>query len=191
MNFKELVKSNRTCRRYDGTKSITRQDQLDLVDLVRYTPSGMNKQALRFAIVADEETNAKIFRTLFWAGYIKDWDGPIEGERPGGYILGFEDTNYGKPMPEDIGIAAQTIALGARAEGKAVCIIKSFKKNEIKEVLGIGDNLNPILAIPIGYPLEEVVIDDIHAGDDIKYYRDQDQVHHVPKIVTEDLLINK
>ena len=178
MNFKELVKSNRTCRRYDGTKSITRQDLLDLVDLVRYTPSGMNK-------------HAKIFRTLFWAGYIKDWDGTIEGERPGGYILVFEDINYGKPMPEDIGIAAQTIALGARAEGKAVCIIKSFKKNEIKEILGISDNLNPILAISIGYPLEEVVIDDIHAGDDIKYYRDQDQVHHVPKIVTEDLLVKK
>ncbi|MBF1064513.1 MAG: nitroreductase family protein, partial [Peptostreptococcus sp.] len=47
MNFKELVKSNRTCRRYDGTKSITRQDLLDLVDLVRYAPCGKNKQALR------------------------------------------------------------------------------------------------------------------------------------------------
>lgn len=189
MNFKELVKSNRTCRRYDGTKSITRQDLLDLVDLVRYTPSGMNKQALRFAIVADEETNAKIFRTLFWAGYIKDWDGPIEGERPGGYILVFEDINYGKPMPEDIGIAAQTIALGARAEGKAVCIFKAYKEKEIKEALGLDDNLNLLLVVSVGYPLEEVVIDDIRLGEDSKYYRDKDQVHHVPKILTEDLII--
>ena len=47
------------------------------------------------------------------------------------------------------------------------------------------------MVVAVGYPLEEVVIDDIHAGDDIKYYRDQDQVHHVPKIITEDLLINK
>ena len=118
MNFKELVKSNRTCRRYDGTKSITRQDLLDLVDLVRYTPSGMNKQALRFALVADEETKARVFDNIFWAGFLKDWDGPIEGERPGGYILVFDDNDYGRAMVEDVGIAGQTLALGARAGSK-------------------------------------------------------------------------
>lgn len=191
MNFKELVKSNRTCRRYDGTKSITRQDLLDLVDLVRYTPSGMNKQALRFALVADEETKARVFDNIFWAGFLKDWDGPIEGERLGGYILVFDDNDYGRAMVEDVGIAGQTLALGARAGGKAVCIFKAFKEKEINEALGLGDNFNLLMVVAVGYPLEEVVIDDIHAGDDIKYYRDQDQVHHVPKIVTEDLLINK
>lgn len=191
MNFKELVKSNRTCRRYDGTKSITRQDLLDLVDLVRYTPSGMNKQALRFALVADEETKARVFDNIFWAGFLKDWDGPIEGERPGGYILVFDDNDYGRAMVEDVGIAGQTLALGVRAGGKAVCIFKAFKEKEINEALGLGDNFNLLMVVAVGYPLEEVVIDDIHAGDDIKYYRDQDQVHHVPKIVTEDLLINK
>ena len=191
MNFKELVKANRTCRRYDGTKSITRQDLLDLVDLVRYTPSGMNKQALRFALVADEETKARVFDNIFWAGFLKDWDGPIEGERPGGYILVFDDNDYGRAMVEDVGIAGQTLALGARAGGKAVCIFKAFKEKEINEALGLGDNFNLLMVVAVGYPLEEVVIDDIHAGDDFKYYGDQDQVHHVPKIVTEDLLINK
>lgn len=191
MDFKELVKANRTCRRYDGSKSITREDLVGLVDLVRYTPCGKNKQALRFALVADEETNAKIFENIFWAGFLKDWDGPVEGERPGGYILVFDDNNYGRAMPEDVGIAGQTLSLGARAEGKAVCIFKAFKEKEIKEILGLGDNMNLLLVVSVGYPLEKVVIDDIHAGDDIKYYRDGDMVHHVPKIVTEDLLINK
>ena len=191
MNFKELVKSNRTCRRYDGTKSITRQDLLDLVDLVRYAPCGKNKQALRFALVADEETKARVFDNIFWAGFLKDWDGPIEGERPGGYILVFDDNDYGRAMVEDVGLAGQTLALGARAGGKAVCIFKAFKEKEIKEALGLGDNFNLLMVVAVGYPLEEVVIDDIHAGDDIKYYRDQDQVHHVPKIVTEDLLVKK
>lgn len=188
MNFKELVKSNRTCRRYDGTKSITRQDLLDLVDLVRYAPCGKNKQALRFFLSADEETNAKIFANIFWSGFLKDWDGPIEGERPGGYILVF-DENDGRAMTEDIGIAGQTIALGARAEGKAVCIFKAYKEKEIKEALGLDDNLNLLLVVSVGYPLEEVVIDDIRLGEDSKYYRDKDQVHHVPKILTEDLII--
>lgn len=190
MNFKELVKSNRTCRRYDG-RPVSRQELLDLVDLVRYAPCGKNKQALRFDLVADEESKAKVFENIFWAGYLKDWPGPVEGERPGGYILLFEDSNYGRCMTDDVGIAAQTIALGARAEGKAVCIFGAYKEKEIKEALGLGDNLKLVLLIAVGYPLEEVVIDDVHEGDDIKYYRDQDQVHHVPKIVTEDLLVKK
>lgn len=188
MNFRELVKLNRTCRRYDRSKPISRQDLVDLVDLVRYAPCGKNKQALRFFLSADEETNAKIFANIFWAGFLKDWDGPVEGERPGGYILVF-DENDGRAMTEDIGIAGQTIALGARAEGKAVCIFKAYKEKEIKEALGLDDNLNLLLVVSVGYPLEEVVIDNIRLGEDSKYYRDKDQVHHVPKILTEDLII--
>ena len=44
-------------------------------------------------------------------------------------------------------------------------------------------------AIAVGKPKEQVVIDDIRADGDVKYYRDADQVHHVPKIVLDDLLM--
>ena len=66
---------------------------------------------------------------------------------------------------------------------------KAYKEKEIKEALGLDDNLNLLLVVSVGYPLEEVVIDDIRLGEDSKYYRDKDQVHHVPKILTEDLII--
>lgn len=45
------------------------------------------------------------------------------------------------------------------------------------------------LVIALGKPKEEIVIDDIPADGDIKYYREENQVHHVPKIVLDDLLL--
>lgn len=190
MNFKELVKLNRTCRRYDSTKKVSREQLEELVELTRYTPCGINKQALRFAIICDEKTNEELYDRLGWAGYLKEWSGPIDSEKPTGYIVFLSDNEYGKPMGEDIGICSQTIGLGARAEGMAVCIFKNYKEGAIKEVLNLDeDRYNVHLVMSIGYPVEEVVIDDIKPGDDIKYYRDDKQVHHVPKIVLDELIV--
>ena len=189
MNFKELVKLNRTCRRYDASKKISRNTLVDLIDDVRYMPSGTNKQALRFALSCDEEINRNIYEGLLWAGYLKDWSGPIEEERPTAYIVIAYEKDYGKPMIEDVGIAAQTIALSARSKGMATCIIKSYKEAIVKDALGLGEDIGLLLVMPIGYPVEEVVVDDIRKGDDIKYYRDSNNVHHVPKILTDDLII--
>lgn len=187
MNFKELVKSNRACRRYDESKKISREELIDLVELARYTPSGVNKQAIRFAVVNDNLDD--IFKNLRWAGYLKDWDGPKVGERPTGYIVFAFDKKYGNGMPEDVGIVSQTIALGARAKGMSACILKSYNEVGIKEALSLSDDYKVVLVMSIGYPVEEIVVDDIREGEDIKYYRDDRNVHHVPKIILDDLLI--
>lgn len=191
MNFKELVKVNRTCRRYDNSKEVSMKQLEELVDLARYTPCGANRQSLRFVLINDKEINEKIYDNIAWAGYLKDWDGPVKEERPTGYIVFVSDSQYGKPMLEDVGIASQTISLGARFEGMAVCIFKAYKEEPIKEILELGDKYNIHLVMAIGYPVEEAVIDNIKVGEDIKYYRDKNGVHHVPKIVTEDTIIKK
>ncbi len=189
MNFLELVRANRSCRRYDSSKKVSEEQLLRLVEMARLSPCGANRQALRFAVVCDEKRNSEIFENLAWAGYLKDWDGPVESERPTGYIVfGYSD-EFGKPMPEDVGIASQTIGLGARSEEMATCIFKAYKEEPIKEILGMKKEDGIVLVISVGYPVEDVVIDDIVIGEDIKYYRDENEVHHVPKIVKEDLLI--
>lgn len=190
MNFKELVTTNRSYRRYDNSKKISKNELESLVELVKYVPSGANRQAIRFALVCDDETNAKVYSSLGWAGYLPEWNGPIESERPTGYIIFLDDLKYGKPMSEDIGIAAQTIGLGARAMDLGVCIFKNYKGGEILNTLGLSEEKYKVsLVMSVGYPVEEVVIDDIHIGDDIKYYRDEKEVHHVPKFVLEDLIV--
>ena len=131
----------------------------------------------------------KVFENLFWAGYLKEWNGPCEGERPSGYIIMLKDNDLGAISPVDEGIAAQSILLGAVEKGLGGCIIANINRKSLKEYLNLDEKYDIELVIAIGYPKEEVVIEELSDGNDIKYWRDENKVHHVPKRKLEELII--
>ncbi|MCK5529080.1 MAG: nitroreductase family protein, partial [Kiritimatiellae bacterium] len=90
MNMEELVTATRSYRRFKQD-SISNETLLGLVNLGRLSPSGGNMQPLRYMVSCDAETNAKVFPCTAWAGYLEDWDGPAEGERPTAYIIILHD----------------------------------------------------------------------------------------------------
>ncbi len=188
--LKDLVLKNRSYRRFDQLKAIRKETLLEFVDLARNAPSGRNLQTLKYFISADSTLNAKIFPTLSWAGYLKDWDGPMEGERPSGYIVMIEDSMVGKNLVHDQGIAAQTILLAATEKGFGGCMIYTIKRKELVEILNLPGHLEVVLVLALGVPVENVVIEPLPANGDIKYWRDEDQVHHVPKRSLKDIVIN-
>src|SRR6056297_234625 len=179
--FKELVKSNRSCRRFDNTFALDTQTLTELVELSRYTASGANNQPLKYIISISREQNDQIFSCLTWAAYLKAWNGPEPGEQPTGYIVILGDTTIAKNFWGDHGIAAQTMLLGARARGLAGCMFAAINIKKLKELLGIGVHLEVKLVIALGKPVEEACIDDVGDDGDIRYFRDDNQVHHVPK----------
>lgn len=115
--FHDLVAGARSYRRFDQSKKMTMQELEELAELGRITPCGGNRQYIRFALCADEKMNAEIYKNLAWAGYLSDWDGPVEGERPTGYILILRDLSIQKNQTVDEGIVAQTIFLGSKRYG--------------------------------------------------------------------------
>ncbi|MFZ7102656.1 MAG: nitroreductase family protein [Peptococcaceae bacterium] len=189
--LQDLVRKNRSYRRFYQDSTIKRETLEELVDLARLAPTAANKQPLKFFISADPETNAKIFPNTFWAGYLTDWPGPEEGERPAGYIIILEDKEIGMMKPRvDFGIAAQTILLGAVELGLGGCMLGMFKKQELCKLLNLDEEKYDILLIvALGKPKEQVVIDEIGPGGSIKYWRDDQKVHHVPKRALKDLSI--
>lgn len=189
MNFKELCKKSRSCRRYDEQVSISREQILDWIDTARYTPASRNAQAIRYMVSSKPETNALIFPHLVWAGYLRDWDGPEEGERPGAYIIMLADTNQLSAWQTDAGIVAQTILLAATEAGFGGCMIGSLRREPLRELLHIAPQYDIALVLALGKPTEHIVIEEIAAGDDIKYHRDENQVHYVPKIRLSDLIL--
>lgn len=186
--LKEIVKKNRSYRRFFQEEKISRETILELIELARYSATGANKQPLKFILSWECEKNAKIFECLKWAGYLTDWTGPEEGERPAGYIVIVEDTNIKQVAGVDHGIAAQTILLGAVEKGLGGCMFGSIDKPKLKMNLNIADHLDVLLVIALGKPKEVVVIDTVKDGN-IKYWRDENQVHHVPKRTLEELII--
>jgi len=126
-----------------------------------------------------------LFPHLRWAGALKDWPGPAEGERPTGYIIILSEANPG----HNVGIAAQTIQLAAAEAGYGVCMMGAINRDAIKAAFNIPDDINVHLVLAIGKPAETVVIEPMPADGNTAYWRSEDGVHHVPKRALEDVLV--
>jgi len=187
--IRDLIISNRSCRRFDEGFAIERQTLEELVDLARLSASAANLQPLKYILSSEAQKNAGIFRHLAWAAYLKDWGGPAQGERPSAYIVILGDTTINNTFGCDHGIAAQSILLGAREKGLAGCMIGLIKREELRKALDIPARYEILLVITLGKPREQVVIDEVGPKGDIKYWRDSAGVHHVPKRSLQELII--
>ena len=189
MNINDLIKKNRSYRRFYEDEKVDTKTLKDLVNLTRLTPSSANLQPLKFILSATQEKNAGIFTNLAWAGYLKDWDGPEKGERPSAYIIILGDTEISENFHCDHGFAAQSILLGAVEKDLGGCIIGSIKRIDLRRKLNIPLRYEILLVIALGKPREEVVLEDMAENGDIRYWRDKNQVHHVPKRSLNELIL--
>ncbi len=187
--IKDLVLKNRSYRRFHQDTAVGIETLRELVDLARLSASAANIQPLKYILSCDPGRNALIFPTLGWAAYLKDWPGPAEGERPSAYIVVLGDRNLKPSFGCDHGIAAQSILLGATEKGLGGCILGSIKREELAEALRIRPHLEILLVIALGKPREKVVIEEAGPDGDIKYWRDDAGVHHVPKRLLDDIII--
>jgi nitroreductase len=186
--LKEIVKKNRSYRRFYEDHKISREELIDLVELAKYSGSAKNLQPLKYILSWEEEKNEKIFQTLMWAGYLKDWDGPEKGERPSAYIVVLGDLNITKVWDADPGIVMQTILLGAVEKELGGCMFGSIKREILRKELNIPEHFQILYVIALGKPKEDVVV--VDAKESIKYYRDENKIHYVPKRKLEDFITN-
>ena len=188
--LRDLVMHNRSYRRFDERQPLDRKTLLELVDLARLSGSASNMQPLRYLVYADREMNARIFACLAWAGYLKDWSGPAEGERPSGYVVMLGDTQVKKAFGCDHGIAAQSILLGAVERGLGGCMLGAIDRKKLAATLDLDPRYEILLVIALGVPVEEIALDEVDLDADVKYWRDEAQVHHVPKRRLDDIVLN-
>jgi len=188
--LKDLVKRNRSYRRFYEDYKIDRDTLKELVDLARLTPSAANLQTIRYILSCEPEKNSLIFSALSWAGYLKDWPGPPEGERPSAYIVILEKKEETMPFSAcDRGIVAQTILLGATEKGLGGCIFGSVKRDSLRASLNISPEYEIPLVIALGKPKEEVMIEKVGPDGNIKYWRDDKNIHYVPKRSLDELIV--
>lgn len=188
MTMKDLITRTRTYRRFRQAHRIKRSDLLELVDLARLSASGGNLQPLKYVLSCDPKRNAVIFPCLAWAGYLKEWGGPVEGERPAAYIIILGDTTIRRDFSCDQGIAAQSIKLGATEKGLGGCIIGSINRENLRKALAIPGKYAILLVLALGWPLEKVILETVKAGD-IEYWRDAKGFHHVPKRSLREIVL--
>jgi nitroreductase len=187
--IRDLILKNRSYRRFHQEIDIKLETLRELVDLARLSGSARNAQPLKYILSCEPQRNSLIFPHLAWAGYIKGWSGPCEGERPSAYIIILGDTEISRSFGCDHGVAAQSIMLGATEKGLGGCIIASIEKEGLRKALQIPTRYEILLILALGKTKETVVIETVGPSGDIKYWRDNNGVHHMPKRLLDDIII--
>ncbi len=190
MSLSDLIRQNRSFRRFDQSLKIEMDTLRSLVDLARCSGSAANLQPLKYILSVEPVINERIFSCLAWAAYLKDWNGPEDGEKPTAYIVIMGDKSITDNFRCDHGIAAQSILLGAREIGLGGCMIASIHQRNIRSCLSIEPTHEVLLVIALGKPVEEVVLEPVPADGNIRYWRDSNGVHHVPKRSLDEIIVS-
>jgi nitroreductase len=189
MNVYDAIISRRTIRRFQ--KKPIKLDLLRrFVNAARLAPSAANLQPLEYFIVTEKEICSKIFETIGWAAYITPKWTPSVEERPTAYIVILVKDINNKFYTRDVSLASENIVLAAEEESIGSCILYNINRDKIQEILKIPKMLQVDSIIALGYKAEHPVVEDFK--DSVKYWRDGNEVLHVPKRRLEDIIhINK
>lgn len=190
--LKDLVVKNRSYRQFIETPRVTREQMERYVEIARFAPASVNIQPLKYRLISDPAECDALFPLTGWARMLPDFPGPSEGHRPTGYILICCDTAIAQNVARfdrDIGIVAQTMMLAAVEEGFGGCMIGNFPDEKVAQLLQLSPQYAPCLLLALGVPGENIILEDAKPGDSVKYYRDEQDVHHVPKRTASELIL--
>ena len=189
----DLVLKNRSYRGYNKSRKVTKEELMELVDIARLCPSSANIQPLCYYLAWEPDEVARIQEQTRWAGAISHMKLPHPGMEPPAFIVILQDTKINDSMTrfqKDVGIVAQTMLLAAAEKGLGGCMIGNFQAGEVMEVLGLPEEIRPLLIVAFGKPAEEIHLVDVPEDGNTNYYRDENDVHYVPKRTLADELLN-
>ncbi len=191
--LKDLILKNRSYRGYDENYSFTREQMEAYIDGARFCPSSKNMQPLKYYAAYEKKDVDAIRPLVRWAAQLQDITLPHPGHCPTGFIVSCQDTDINTNLnmfQRDAGIVAQTMLLLAAEEDLGGCMIGNFVADELKRVLALPENIRPLLVVAFGKPDEKIVLTDVGADGSTVYFRDENDVHYVPKRSLDDLMLN-
>lgn len=185
----ELLVKERSYRSFDPSVAVSNETLLSFLENVRLTPSTRNLQALKFKVCTEK---ADLDAMLSFTGWAKSLsiELPPKGHEPVAYIIICLDTSIASAdiMYRDVGIAAQTIMLSAVEAGLGGCMIGSFVPEALSGYFAFPEHIVPKLVLGLGKP-DEVCVAEDSADGNVTYYRDGENVHHVPKRTLKEILL--
>lgn len=157
------------------------------VNAARLAPSAANLQPLEYLVVDDSQLLPEVFSTLKWAAYIRPRGDPPQGKRPRAYIVILKKKDIGMPSSVyDVGAAMENMILVGLEAGIGSCPIVSIDREKLSTILNIPGDYEIPLVLALGYP-DESPVEEPFSGS-VKYWKDDDDVLHVPKKKLEAVL---
>ena len=187
MSVMEKLLTRRTYRRFEQ-KPVPQDVVEDVIEAVRLSSCGANRQAVRLVIVNKPEDVAKVQPLVKWAAYLPPEQGtPKADELPTLYVAVVQDTSIPGYLNTDTGIALANLTLAAWDKGVGSCIMGAINKPALTELLGIEEPEKLAFMVAFGYPAHEAHIVPMTEATGVKYYLDDNRDYCVPKRSAEEI----
>lgn len=151
--FLEIARNRYSCRSYDSRP--VEQDKLDLIlEAGRIAPSAVNFQPWHFYVIREQEDLQE-----FYSAYHREWfrTAPCVIVICGDHVQSWKRKADGKDHSDiDVAITTDHMSLQATELGLGTCWICNFDADKTRELLGLPDFLEPVVILPVGYPLDKV-----------------------------------
>ena len=187
MSVMELLASRRTYRRFEQ-KAVPQDVVEDIIEALRLSSCGANRQAVRLVVVNRPEDVARVQPLVKWAAYLPPEQGtPKADELPTLYVAVVQDTSIPGDLATDTGIALANMTLAAWAKGVGSCIMGAINKPALSELLGIAAPDKLAFMVALGCPTHAARVVPMTEKTGIKYYLDENGDYCVPKRSVEEL----
>ncbi len=150
IDFLKLAKSRYSCRNYDSRP--VEEEKLNLVlEAGRVAPSAVNYQPWHFYIIRGGKELGRIHEV-----YHREWfrTAPCVIVICGDHRQSWKRKDGKDHCDIDIGIVTDHMTLQATALGLGTCWVCNFDAEMTRERLMLDDQLEPLVLLPLGYPLD-------------------------------------
>lgn len=158
MEFTEVIKNRYSCKKYDTSKQVSKQQLINILEAGRMAPTAKNLQEQHIYVVQSEEGLTKI-----------DTCTPCRYGAPTVLVVTYDKSNvYTYPTAkgpetdkrqsgvEDAAIVATHLMLGACNEGVDSCWLNCVHIDDLHEALGLPENEEIIMLLDLGFAAEGV-----------------------------------
>ena len=187
MSVMDTLATRRTYRRFEQ-KPVPQDVVDDIIEAVRLSSSGANRQAVRLVVVNQPTDVARVQPLVKWAAYLPPEQGtPKADKQPTLYAAVVDDTSLPGDHGVDLGIALANLTLAAWDKGVGSCIMGAINKTALTELLHIEEPQKLMYMVAFGYPSHEAHIVPMTEETGVKYYLDENRDYCVPKRSKEEI----
>lgn len=136
MTFLDLVKQRYSVRAYDS-RPVEEEKLAVVLEAARLAPTGANRQAFDLVVIHTKDRREEMNRL-----YKGEWfaDAPI-------VICACAAPDYAL----NVGIVMDHLILAATEQGLGTCWIGAFDREAAREILGLPDDVAPVIMTTLGY----------------------------------------
>ena len=141
---------------FDAQRDVAAADLCSLFEAARWSMSSYNSQPWRYIVGVrsrDESTWNQVFDCLVEGNRVWAKNAPV-------LVLGLAEhlhphnRKLNRAALHDLGAASAALTYEATARGIAVHQMVGIRPDRVREIFGLGETVEPLTALAIGYPAE-------------------------------------